>query len=138
MTLKWTPLLAVAVLAVGVAGCGGGAGNAHARSRTVPGQVVNLTADPSGDYDFVPTSYTARAGTVTIELYDPLSAFGAQRIAISGHGVHTAGPVVPRGGISRVTVSLSPGRYELHGEVGSDVQHGMTATLAVGGAGSRA
>jgi hypothetical protein len=133
MTVRRTYLPAVVALALLLAGCGAGPQAAHAGSGAAPIQVVDVTADPSGDHDFVPRSYTARAGRTTIELYNPFSTFGPQRIAIRRHGVHAAGEVARRGGVSRATVALRPGRYQLYSPVGSDAQDGMTAPLTVVG-----
>jgi plastocyanin len=136
MTLKHTPLLAVAVLALVLAGCGGGrvsasSSPAHGIAFT---RVLHLTADPSGDYGFVPASLTAGPGKSTVELYNPPSTFGPHGIAIDGPGVHAAGLAAPRGGVSRVTATLKPGRYELYSAVGGDRGNGMFATLTVHGA----
>ena len=128
MALKHTSLLAVAVLSAAMAGCGDQAGSAHPAASA---QVLNLTADPSGDYDFIPFDFSARPGKVTVELNNPPSTFGPHGIAISGHGVHAAGPPAARGGVSRVTATLRPGRYELYSPVGADAPMGMRGTLTV-------
>ena len=128
MALKHTSLIAFAVLSIALAGCGDQTGSAHPAASA---QVLNLTADPSGNYDFIPFDLSARPGKVTVELNNPSSTFGPHGIAISGHGIHAAGPPAPRGGVSQVTATLGPGRYELYSPVGADASMGMRGTLTV-------
>jgi hypothetical protein len=92
---------------------------------------VNVTADPSGDYNFIPVDFAARPGKVTVELNNPPSAFGPHGIAIRGHGVQAVSPPAPRGGVTRVTARLEPGRYELYSPFDANAQKGMRGTLTI-------
>ncbi len=129
MALKHTSLLAFAALAVALVGCGD-----HVRSAAPAAaspQVEYATADPSGSYDFIPFDFSARPGKVTVELYNPSSTFGPHGIAIRGHDVHAVSPPAPRGGVTHVTATLGPGRYELYSPVDANAQKGMRGTLTI-------
>jgi hypothetical protein len=131
MAHERTILSSVAVLAVALAGCGRASSPAHGRGLQSSAQVLNLVADPSGDYDFIPKSLSARAGTVVVELFNPMSTAGPHGIAIRGHGVHAIGRSARRGDVSHVTARLKPGRYQVYSPVDGDAQNGMTESLTV-------
>jgi len=136
-------LLAVAPVAAAllIAGCGGGssnsnAGSANAASTSTPapatgGQVIKVSADPSGQLRFNMTKLTAKAGKVTLEMANPMSAGMAHGISVEGNGVDKDGPIVAAGKTSTVTVTLKKGTYEFYCPVPGHKQAGMEGTLTV-------
>jgi uncharacterized cupredoxin-like copper-binding protein len=136
-------LLAVAPVAAAllIAGCGGGssnsnAGSANAASTSTPapaagGQVIKLSADPSGQLRFNMTKLTAKAGKVTLVMANPMSAGMSHGISVEGNGVDKDGPIVPAGKTSTVTVTLKKGTYEFYCPVPGHKQAGMEGTLTV-------
>ena len=56
----------------------------------------------------------AHAGKITISMTNPSSIF-KHNVAIKGNGIKkTKGKVVGKGGISRITVTLKPGKYTFY------------------------
>jgi hypothetical protein len=107
-------LAALVALALTVAGCGGtdAGSSAQASTSTGPGEVLSLSADPSGQLRFTPSKLTApKAGTITLRMANPASAGGAHGVAIEGNGVDEDGQVVAPGETSTVTADLKPGTY---------------------------
>src|SRR4051794_20953530 len=94
-------LLSVARVAGVLAGCGGG--NSSSGSSTTPaspasaptgagspakGEVVNLSADPSGQLRFTQSKLTvAKPGTVTLVMRNPASAGMTHGVSLEGNGV---------------------------------------------------
>lgn len=75
------------------------------------------------------TSLQAKAGVVTIVMKN-LSIL-PHDVAIKGNGVRATGSLVGKGGISTVTATLKPGRYEFYCTVPGHEAAGMKGTLTV-------
>ncbi len=90
---------------------------------------IRIEADPKGELRFERDRLVTTAGTRTLELINraPL----AHNIGVVGQGVDVVGPTVPRGGTSRVTVPLRPGRYTFYCSVLGHREGGMEGTLLV-------
>ena len=76
------------------------------------------------------TKLKAKAGTVTLSMSNP-SAIFTHNVAIKGNGVHKKGPVVGKGGTSRIVVKLKPGKYTFYCSVPGHEAGGMKGTLTV-------
>jgi len=137
---------AVAVLALSlaaVAGCGGGNGNNSSSNAgtttttsTTPtttssgkGGTAKVSADPSGALKFTKSSLSAKSGKVTIKMSNPSPVEHA--VAIKGNGVDVAGGTVGKDGVSTVSATLKPGKYEFYCPVDGHEQAGMKGTLTV-------
>ena len=148
MSTQFKALMAVAVLALSltaVAGCGGSSKKSSASTTTgttattsKPSSTttstggrssLKLSADPSGALKFTKSSLTAKAGTVTIKMANPSAV--AHAIGVKGNGVQQAGATVTQGGVSTVTASLKPGKYEFYCPVVGHEAAGMKGTLTV-------
>lgn len=92
---------------------------------------VKLSADPGGALAFVPTTLTAKAGAITLDMANPQSAGIPHAVAIDGGGVDEAGPTVQPGGSSKVTATLEPGTYTFYCPVPGHREGGMEGTLTV-------
>ena len=142
--------LAAAAAALAVAGCGsdnnkssdtGGSASTppptETQTETTPstsggssaGGALKLSADPSGQLKFDKSSLTAKAGKVTIVMDNPSSV--PHGVAVEGKGVDKDGETVGKGGVSKVSVSLKPGKYEFYCPVAGHKDAGMKGTLTV-------
>jgi plastocyanin len=83
----------------------------------------------ANELSFNAATLSAKAGRVTLSMFN--RSVIPHNIAIRGNGVDAAGPVVPRGGTSTVTVELAPGTYEFYCSVPGHAQAGMKGTLVV-------
>ena len=92
-------------------------------------RTISVRADPQGQLRFEREQLETTAGTRTVALTNdaPLP----HNIGIVGQGVDVVGPTVPRGGTSRVTVPLRPGRYTFYCSVLGHREGGMEGTLVV-------
>src|SRR4029078_1620548 len=90
---------------------------------------LNIPADPSGALAFTYGKATATAGSVTLVM--PNQASIDHDISIKGNGVNENGPVVGKGGTSKVTANLQPGTYEFYCSVPGHEAGGMKGTLTV-------
>lgn len=135
-------LLPVAAVAVVLAGCGGGSSssttpaspaNASTGSASsAKGEVVNLSADPSGQLRFTQSKLTvAKPGTVTLVMRNPTSAGMSHGVSLEGNGVDKDGPIVAPGKTSSISVDLEKGTYTYYCPVPGHRQAGMTGTLTV-------
>ena len=73
---------------------------------------------------------TAKAGKVTIVMTNTSPLF-QHNVAIKGNGVKVKGKVVGRGGTSKVSVRLKPGKYTFYCTVPGHEAGGMKGTLIV-------
>jgi plastocyanin len=73
---------------------------------------------------------TAKTGKVTIVMANPSSVF-QHDVAIKGNGVKVKGKVVGKGGVSKVTATLKPGKYTFYCTVPGHEAAGMKGTLIV-------
>jgi uncharacterized cupredoxin-like copper-binding protein len=147
--VKRTPvvLLAAVCAALVVAGCGSSDNKSESTSAQTPAQTttsttpssssesggaageLKLSADPSGQLKFDKSSLTAKAGKVTLVMDNPSSVPHA--VAVEGNGVDKDGNTVQKGGTSKVSVSLKPGKYEFYCPVDGHKEAGMKGTLTV-------
>jgi plastocyanin len=141
-------ILLVCALAIPVAGCGGddddggggggstnsGGGASSKKSDTGGGggggsQTLKIAADPGGALKFDKSSLTAKAGKVTVVMDNPSDLPHA--VEIEGNGVEFKGETVEKGGVSKASGELKPGKYEFYCPVDSHKQAGMEGTLTV-------
>lgn len=90
---------------------------------------IRVEVDPKGELQFERDRLETTAGTRTVELTN--SAPLAHNIGVVGQGLDVVGPTVPRGGTSRVTVPLRPGRYTFYCSVLGHREGGMEGALVV-------
>jgi uncharacterized cupredoxin-like copper-binding protein len=131
---------AAAVVLVIVESGGSSTSNASTPSSTANtsttstgrGEVLKLSADPSGQLRFTTSKLTAaKPGRVTLMMTNPSAAGMDHGIAIDGNGVDSDGPIVAPGKTSMVTVDLKKGTYTYYCPVPGHRQAGMTGTLTV-------
>jgi uncharacterized cupredoxin-like copper-binding protein len=139
---KAAALLALGLFATVLVACGGGSddsssndvstycpsGNKLAQSSSGPTLVV--TADTSGAPRFKPTSLSAKAGNLTIELDNPSPK--CHDIAVKGEGGEAIGHTdrVKQGKAS-VNLDLQPGKYSYYSTIPGEQDAGMLGTLTV-------
>jgi plastocyanin len=138
-------ILLIGALAIPVAGCGGdddddgGGSNSGGGASTQPsdtgggggggGQTLKIAADPGGALKFDKSSLTAKAGKVTVVMDNPSDLPHA--VEVEGNGVEFEGETVEKGGVSKASGDLKPGKYEFYCPVDSHKQDGMEGTLTV-------
>jgi plastocyanin len=137
-------LLICAIMALGVAGCGGdddGGGDTAATTETTDttateegtagggGGTIRVSADPGGDLAFEQKSLTAEAGRNSIVFTNPASI--PHDVKIERDGEDIGGTKVVTDGTARATVQLEPGRYTFYCSVPGHRQAGMEGTLTV-------
>jgi len=105
----------------------GGQTPAPAPPPAAGGQTLKLKADPSGQLKFIPSTLTAKAGKVTLQLTNASPI--PHDIAIKGHGAPSQ--QIFGGKSASITVSLKPGTYEYYCSVPGHEQAGMKGTLTV-------
>jgi plastocyanin len=99
---------------------------------TGQGELLRLSADPSGQLRFNTSKLTAaKPGRITLIMSNPSSAGMDHGIAIDGNGVDRDGPIVGPGKTSSITVDLKKGSYTYYCPVPGHRQAGMTGTLTV-------
>lgn len=122
-------IVATAV-AVGLVGCGGGD---EQQQPTAPptggGMTLQLEADPGGALSFDKKTLSADAGTVTLVMDNPSDV--QHNVALEGSGVDEKGKVVGKGGTSRVSAQVKPGKYTFYCSVPGHREGGMHGTLTV-------
>ena len=134
----------LAVLALGAAGCGGddnndgGSASAPAAPPTTQTQEKTTSAAAGGastigvgatEFKFNPSTLTAKAGEVTIDLKNTGAAPHA--LEIEGKGVEEKTNVINGGQSATLKVNLKPGKYEFYCPVDGHRQQGMEGTLTV-------
>jgi plastocyanin len=141
MSMRRAILILAAALTLAVAGCGsddnggGGGGSSSTPASSTPasssgggGGTLAVKADPGGALKFTKTSYTAKAGKVTVDFDNPASIPHA--VEIEGNGTEVETDVVTSGKAS-VDADLKAGTYELYCPVGNHRAQGMEAELTV-------
>jgi plastocyanin len=131
--------LALLVLALALAGCGGDNGGDEEAAPPPPppppagggGATLQNPADESGALRFQKDSLTAPAGEVTLVMENPSPV--DHNIAVKGDGIDEQGPIVGQGETSRVTVTLEPGEYEFYCSVPGHEAAGMEGPLTITG-----
>jgi plastocyanin len=113
--------LAAAVAAAALVGMAAGARAPAVRSLTASG--TNLA--------FSKAALKAPKGPVKLVLTNRSGTF-RHNVAVRRNGVVLKkGQVVGKGGVSRITLTLAPGRYTYLCTVGKHAKNGMTGTLTV-------
>jgi plastocyanin len=100
----------------------------HETPRADP-RSIRIDVDSEKELRFGRDRLETTAGTRTLELTN--TAALPHNIGVVGQGVDVVGPTVPRGGTSRVTVQLRPGRYTFYCSVLGHREGGMEGTLIV-------
>jgi plastocyanin len=133
-------LLAVLVAALGIVACGDDDSDTDTGAASTPattesaggggggGATLKVTADESGQLAWSPTTLSAKAGQVTVELDNPSAV--SHDIEIEGDGVEEKSDLVAEGTAS-VTANLKPGTYEYYCTVPGHKEAGMDGTLTV-------
>jgi uncharacterized cupredoxin-like copper-binding protein len=133
--------LALLMLALAVAGCGGDDDNGDdeaappappppaATGGAGGATTLENPADAGGDLAFQKDSLTAPAGEVMLVMENPSSV--EHNIAVKGDGVDEKGEVVGQGETSEVSVTLEAGEYEFYCSVPGHEAAGMEGTLTV-------
>jgi uncharacterized cupredoxin-like copper-binding protein len=134
-------IVIVAAGALALAGCGGGDNEAPASKATSTptaatggassggaGEVVKLAADKSA-LKFVPDKLEAKAGKVTLEMSNPSDVPHA--VELEANGEEAKGETVGKGGTSKATLDLKPGKYEFYCPVDGHKAAGMVGELTV-------
>jgi uncharacterized cupredoxin-like copper-binding protein len=141
-------IVIAAVGALALAGCGGGDDETPASKATSTptaatggassggggassgggGEVVKLAADKSA-LKFVPDKLQAKAGKVTLEMSNPSDLPHA--VELEANGEEAEGDTVEKGGTSKATLDLKPGKYEFYCPVDGHKAAGMTGELTV-------
>ena len=112
----------------GGGGGGGGGGAATGGGGGGGGSNLTVTADPTGQLAWKPTTLSAKSGPVTITLQNQAPV--SHDVEISGNGVEKTSQLVS-GGSASVTADLKPGTYEYYCTVPGHKQAGMKGTLTV-------
>jgi mono/diheme cytochrome c family protein len=107
------------------------AGAPKVSTKPIPekGGSLSISADPTGALAFASTMAKAQAGSLEIQMPNPASI--QHDIAIKGPGVAKAGPRVGKGGVSKLSVSVKPGKYTFYCTVPGHEAGGMKGTLTV-------
>ena len=143
-----TLILLLCAFAIPVAGCGddddngggGGGGGGGAKTEATGGgggggggagggQTLKISADPGGALKFDKSSLTAKPGKVTIVMDNPSSLPHA--VELEGKGIEVSGDTVTKGGVSKASATLKPGKYEYYCPVDGHKQAGMQGPLTV-------
>jgi plastocyanin len=139
-------LLAFALGAFALAGCGGGSSTTNstasaalstvstaaksAVSTPTPPGALSLEANPEGQLKYNKTSLTAKAGKVAID-FTNMSPLGHNvTIESSSHKILGALPTF-QGGSKTLTLDLKPGTYKFFCSVPGHRMAGMEGTLTV-------
>ena len=119
-----------AVIGSTLAAAVGAAALAAAATGATAPAVRNLTASGT-NLAFSKATLKAPKGPVKLVLTNKSGTF-RHNIAVRRNGVVLKkGQVVGRNGVSRITVTLAPGRYTYLCTVGKHAKNGMTGTLTV-------
>jgi plastocyanin len=128
--------VALLVLALAVAGCGGDDDDDEEAAPPPPpaatgGTTLENPADAGGELAFEKDELTAPAGEVTLVMENPSSL--EHNIAVKDGDVDEKGPVVGEGETSEVKVTLEAGEYTFYCSVPGHEAGGMEGTLTVTG-----
>jgi plastocyanin len=90
---------------------------------------LQIDADPTGQLKFLASGASATPGKVTLRMKNMSSV--PHDIAVKGGALNQVGPIVSGGGVSSVTVTLTPGTYTFYCSVDGHEAAGMKGTLTV-------
>lgn len=91
---------------------------------------IALAANPEGQFKFMPSTLSAKAGKVTIAFTNRAPVEHNLTVASASGAVAGATPTF-QGGVKNLTVSLTPGTYKFYCTVPGHRQAGMEGTLVV-------
>ncbi len=146
MLTRGTPALIAVIAAIALTACGSSSSTSNTSTATstpaptgqaasppasAAGQVVKLSASPTGSLAFNVTSLHATAGTVTLQMTNPGGSGVPHGIAVQGNGVDKDSTIVRSGGVATVTATLKPGTYTFYCPVPGHEAAGMKGTLTV-------
>jgi plastocyanin len=141
-------MLALALGLLAVAGCGSSsnstssATSATATTAATPAttsstsapaagaETIAVAANPEGQFKFMPSTLSAKAGKVTIAFTNRAPVEHNITVASASGAVVGASPTF-QGGVKTVTASLTPGTYKFYCTVPGHRQAGMEGTLVV-------
>jgi plastocyanin len=137
-------LLALALGAFALAGCGGSSTTSSAASVPLstptttsstaappaPAGALSLEANPEGQLKYNKTSLTAKAGKVSIDFTNMSPLAHNVTIESSAHKILGAVPTF-QGGSKTLTLDLKPGTYKFFCSVPGHRMAGMEGTLTV-------
>ena len=90
---------------------------------------LDIDADPTGALAFTAVKATAAAGAIELLMDNESSV--QHNIAVKGSGTDKKGPVVTKGGVSKVSANLKPGKYTFYCSVPGHEAGGMKGDLVV-------
>ncbi len=147
MLTTGTPALIAVIAAIALTACGSSSSASDTSTATstpapsgqtaspapadAAGQVVKLSASPTGRLAFNVTTLHATAGTVTLQMTDPGGSGVPHGISVQGNGVDKDSTIVRPGGVATVTATLKPGTYTFYCPVPGHKAAGMKGTLTV-------
>ena len=88
-----------------------------------------IPADPNGQLAYITKEATAPAGQLEINSKNEASI--PHDIAVEGNGVNEKGETVQDGGVSKVSLTVKPGKYAFYCTVAGHREGGMEGTLTV-------
>ncbi len=126
--------LLIAVLAFGLAACGGDDEDGAAEPSGTPLETIQISET---DFKLEPATVDVdEAGLYTFRVVNDGQATHA--LEIEGSGIEEETDDLGPGESAELTVELEAGEYELYCPVGDHKDRGMTGSLKVGGGGSGA
>jgi mono/diheme cytochrome c family protein len=96
---------------------------------TEKGGKLQIDADPTGALAFTAVNALAKPGSIELDMGNKANV--QHDISIKGNGVNKKGPTVGKGGTSKVSASLKPGKYTFYCSVPGHEAGGMKGTLTV-------
>jgi mono/diheme cytochrome c family protein len=90
---------------------------------------LTIDADPSGALAFTAVNALAPPGQLELDMENKANV--QHNIAVKDGSIDEKGPVVGQGGVSKVSVSLKPGKYTFYCSVPGHEDGGMKGTLTV-------
>ena len=88
-----------------------------------------IPADPNGQLAYITKEASAPAGALEIDSKNAASI--PHDIAVEGNGVNEKGETVQDGGVSKVSLTVKPGKYAFYCTVAGHREGGMEGTLTV-------
>ena len=130
-----TIFAAAAIAALGLAACGGDDGNettaaSTTGAATVAGQILNVTADPSGKLAYEQKTLKAKAGPITIDFSNPAS-LSHDVVVEDSSGQEIGKTDLVAMGDASFSADVKPGTYTYFCSVPGHRDAGMEGTLTV-------
>ncbi len=122
-------LLCAALMAVGLAACGGGGGDSGPKAYVEPkGASTETIAIEAGNFYFKPDKITASPGIATIEL---TAKSGIHDFVFDGAYPGFQLEADGGGGTQKMKIDLKPGKYTFYCSITGHRAQGMEGTLTV-------